>query len=171
MKNKIVGFLALLLSLGMIAGSPSFAGTPSFSNRLLNTSHNTVLAVASVAPSKPAASTSNGLKPNWAWTTTVNVYGYTQMNGNPFILIWKSVDKVVITSDTKGFSWAATWNRPWYVSANRVKWSIPNVPVNKSYRVTAYDRDGSQKWTLVYVSKPLFVASDYQVPTDFVFNY
>lgn len=171
MKNKTAGSFTLLVTFIAFTGALLLAAGPVLSAGPVGTKTKFILAAFSPVQPKPSKVADNGVKPNWAWTSTVNVYGYTQINSRTFNFT-HHVDRVMIASDTKGFSWSATWDRPWFAgAANRVKWSIPNVPVNKSYRITAYANDGSRKWTLVYVSKPLFFASDYHVPTDFVFDY
>lgn len=170
MRNMNAILLAVLISYGVFTSHQSLAKGVSTGVIHLSAPSKRVAAVSSTAPSPKPAVTTKNLSPNWLWTTTVNVYGYTQINGSFGATITASVDRVVIESDTKGFSWSATWNRSDFALGRRVKWYVPNVPVDKSYKVTAYARGGKQVSTSVKVPKPTFFASDFQVP-DFVFNY
>ena len=170
MWNMNAILLTVLISCGVLTSHQSLAKGVSTSVIRLNTPSKRVVAVASIASDPKPAATTKSLNPNWLWTTTVNVYGYTQVNGSFGATITASVDRVVIESDTKGFSWSATWNRSDLSLGRRVKWYVPNVPVDKSYKITAYARGGKQISTSVKVLKPKLVASDLLVP-DFVFNY
>lgn len=120
MRNISAVLVAILISCGILAGHQSLASGLSTGVAHISTHNKQVAAVMSTSPVPKPAANGGSLKPNWFWTTTVNVYGYTKINGSFGATINKFVDRVVIESDTKGFSWSATWNRASYQVQSRV---------------------------------------------------